>query len=434
LTKRIITGYFPITGSRKTVTGRQRLFMERQYLYLCAIVVISLFLRLAYVVAFEAEITPGDDPSYYVRTAENIVDGEGYHSENLLAYQPPLYPYFMAGVFAVSGRSIDAVRIVQVFLGSIMCLVLFFIGRMCASKRAGLIAAGLCAVYPALIHYSVQIWSEQLFTFLMIMAVLCLLVSERRSAVPWRIVTGIILGLAALTREVGGLVLFAFCLYFILRHRSLLISLKKWWLIALFTFLAISPWTIRNYLVFEQVVLISTNGGINFYMGNNPEANGTYQWALPPGATWNEESPNGVYEIQASTLGYRHGLQFITENPGRFMVLVGKRIVHMLQPPYRVINFEESKLETTVKLVWLIMHVFLLIFAFVIGPVYLRRDPGMVWFWLVNLFVLLLPHLITYGATRYHVPMIPFMALITAIVLDKLFSYNRKLLILFTHT
>ncbi len=408
--------------------------MERQYLYLCAIVVTSLFLRLAYVVVFEAEITPGDDPYYYVRTAESILDGEGYHVDNLLAYQPPLYTYFMAGVFAVSGRSIDGVRIVQAFLGSIVCLVLFFIGRMCASKRAGLIAAGLCAVYPALVHYSVQMWSEQFFTFLMMMAVLCLLVSEKRSSIPWRIVTGVIIGLAALTREVGGLVLFAFGFYFVLHYRGLLISLKKWWPIALFAIITISPWTIRNYLVFDRVVPISTNGGINFYMGNNPEANGTYEWALPPGATWNEESPNGVYETQASTLGYQHGLQFITENPGQFMVLVGKRIMHMLQPPYRVIDFEESKLETTVKLIWLIMHVLLLIFAFVIGPVYLRRDSGMLWFWLVILFALLLPHLITYGATRYHIPMIPFMALITAIVLDKFFKYNQKLLILFTHT
>jgi hypothetical protein len=45
---------------------------------------------------------------------------------------------------------------------------------------------------------------------------------------------------------------------------------------------AVSPWTIRNYHAFNRFVLVSTNGGTNMWMGNNPETTGYYQ--PPPAA------------------------------------------------------------------------------------------------------------------------------------------------------
>lgn len=403
--------------------------MSRQHLVLAVTLISSLFLRLIYVMLFDAEITPYADPWYFIRTAEGILDGLGYRVGHLLAYQPPLYTYFIAAVFGVIGKSVSAVCFIQAFLSMIMCYAVFLISKKTISARAGLIAAGLCAVYPALIHTSGQLWSETLFMFFLYIAIFCFFVSEKQSSIAWRIATGVFLGLAALTREAGIFVLIAFLIYLILNYRSLTISLKRFWIIALFMVLVISPWTIRNHLVFKKFVPIATNGGINFYMGNNPEATGTFRWALPPGTTWNQESPNGFFETEANRLGYEHGIRFITENLGQSVVLTAKKAFYLWQPPYWVIDMNESKPEIASKVVWLIMHVVLFVFSFVIGPFYLRGNLRIPYFFWATAIMITLPSLVTVGINRYHFPAIPSMALITAIVLDRMLTLkeNRRL-------
>lgn len=399
---------------------------EKKISYLIFIFLVSLILRLVYISLFEAEIGPLDDPSYYLRIAQNILDGQGYREVNLLAYRPPLYAYFIAGIFSVFENNLDAVRIIQALLASIMCFGIFFIGRIFVTTRTGLIAAGFCAVYPHLIHYSVQLWSEQLFMFFIILAFLSFLFSERKASVWLRIVTGILLGLSALTREAGILVLFGFLIWLNIVHKNVLISLKRWWILALFAFITVAPWTIRNYLVFDKLVPITTNGGINFYMGNNPGATGTFRWAIPPGARWNEESPNGFFETQASSLGYKYGFQFIKDNPGQFLKLLAKRAFFLFQPPYFVINFEESKVETISKIIWLAMYIILFVFALVIGPFHTRFEPKFLSLSFITVLMLALPYLITYAATRYRLSMIPFMAMAAAVVADRIFSARKE--------
>ena len=395
---------------------------EKKYSSLIFIFLVSFILRLIYIFLFEAEIDPLDDPSYYLRIVKNILDGKGYMEGNLLAYRPPLYAYFIAGIFSMFGSNLDVVRIIQSLLASAMCVVIFLIGSKFLLTRIGIMAAGFCAIYPPLIHYSVQLWTEQLFMFLLILAFLGFLFAERSPSFLWKIITGILLGLSALTREGALLVLFGFLIWHVIFSKNLLLSLKRWWVLALFTLLTISPWTMRNYLVFGKLVPVATNGGINFYMGNNPEATGTFRWAIPPGATWNKESTNGFFETQASSLGYKHGLQFIRDNPGQFLKLVAKRAFYLLQPPYRVIHFQESKAETISKIVWLVMYLILFVFAFIIAPFHLRFEPKVLSLLFITIFMLALPYLITYGATRYRLPMIPFMAMAAAVVADRIFS------------
>lgn len=399
---------------------------EKKYFCPALIFATSLLLRLCYVFLVEADITTGDDPYFYLKIAKSIFAGTGFRETNLLAYRPPLYPYFIAGVFSVFGHNLQAVRIIQVLFASITCCVIFLIGRRFLTTRSGFIAAGICAVYPHLIHYAVQFWSEQLFMFFIILALLSFLFAERGSSVWLRMVTGILLGLCALTRESGVLVLFGFLIWLVLVHKNVARSLKRWWLLALFALITISPWTIRNYFVFKKLVPITTNGGINFYMGNNPRATGAFRWEIPPATTWNKESTNGFFETQANSLGYKYGLQFIRDNPGQFLKLVAKRAFYLLQPPYWVIHFQESKAETISKIVWLVMYLVLFVFAFIISPFYLRFEPKLLMLFFITIFMLALPYLITYGAMRYCLPMIPFMAMVSAVVADRILSRRGK--------
>ena len=393
-------------------------FGKKQLRLLILIFLIALSLRLVYIFLFGAEITPYDDPWFFLHTAQSITDGGGYHEVNLLAYRPPLYAYFIAGVFSLFGRNIDAIRLVQTLLAGAMCMAIFLIGSRFVSLSVGALASFFCAVYPLMIHYSVQIWAEQLFTFLIVLATLTFLLSLKKSSFMWRGLTGILLGFSSLTREAGLSVLIGFLIWFIVTDRNVWTSLKRWWFMALFALIVIAPWTIRNYRIFGSFVPVSTNGGINFYMGNNPEATGTFRWAVPPGARWNEASPHGFYELQASQQGYRCGWQFIREHPGRFALLIAKRVFYLLKPPVWTIDFGESMAETALKLVWLVMYIPLFLLALIIGPFFIRSAPKLLPLFFILLFMLVLPYLVTFAATRFCVPLTPFMALVAAVVVD----------------
>jgi len=388
---------------------------ENRFFVPIVIFSVALLVRLLYIYLGDVEIERGDDPWYYLNIADNLLDGNGYFELNLRAYRPPCYPFFLAAILGLTHHSIEAVRVVQAMLAGFMCAGILSLGSMLVNRGVGLIAAVFCAVYPQLIHYAVQLWSEQLFLFLIIMALWFFLLSLRKRSLWLKVLSGALFGLASLTREAGLLVLAGILIWLVLNNKSLLAGLKKWWLIALCAFVVILPWTVRNYRVFAKFVPIATNGGINFYIGNNPEATGSFNWVIPPGATWNVASENGFYETQASSLGYKLGLKYIWDNPRRTLSHVFKRAYALFKPSYQSIDFSESIIETMTKLVWLLMYVILFLFAIIIAPFRLYYEREGTSQFLIIIVMLTLPFVIAYGATRYIVSLIPFMALAGAV-------------------
>ncbi|MDD3731868.1 MAG: glycosyltransferase family 39 protein [candidate division Zixibacteria bacterium] len=412
-----------------------KILESKNYFYPFIIFAISFFLRFLYIISFEAEIIYNDDPWYYLRIANNILNGKGYIEGNLYAYRPPLYSYFIALVFYFTDNNINITRLIQSILSSFSCVGIYFIGKKLSSKNTGLIAGMFCAIYPQLINYSVQLCTEQLFLFFIIFGLLCFIISYYKKNLLVEITAGFLFGLASLTREAGLFFIFGILIWLIFKHKKITTSLKKWWLIALISIITISPWAVRNYLIFNKFVPIATNGGINFYMGNNPEATGSFNWILPPGVEWNKESKNGFYEIQANSLGYKKGFEFIKKNPSRAIKLLSYKLYYLLSPPYESISFEESKIEVIAKIIWLIMYLFLFITTFFIAPFFLKKN---IYFFILNYIIIILftlPYLMAYSLTRYRLPMIPFMALISASVLqlfiEKKFKISKKIYLKF---
>ena len=370
---------------------------------------------------------PEEDPWYFDITAKGIVKGEGYHVRNLLAYQPPLFTYFIAANYRIFGFCVDCVRITQAFIGSLVCLLLFFIAREVGTLETGLLSALLASVFPQLIRYSVELYSENLFIFIVLSAILAFVISEKKSSVSLKISTGILLGLASLTREVGLFILLGILVWYCLFYKNVWVSIKKWSIIALFTLLTILPWSIRNYSMFKAIVPLSTNGGINFYIGNNENANGEFKWAIPPGAKWNEKSPRGRLELQASWLGYKEGLKFIMKEPLDFLKLTAKRLFLLWRPPYHNINLQGSLLELIFRLSWLIMYSFLFLFSLILSPRYLREEFRSWSLFLIMILFLSLPYFVTFVGSRYQIPLVPFMSILaSAAVCRKLLSSRLR--------
>ncbi|MCH8224123.1 MAG: glycosyltransferase family 39 protein, partial [Chloroflexi bacterium] len=111
------------------------------------------------------------------------------------AYQPPAYVVFLAAVLGVTGRSVLAAKAAQVVLSGLTVLLVYAIGRSWFDRRRGLIAAGICALYPNLIAFSHYLWTETFFIFVFLLAVWLLTRRDRLPTTGQCLIGGLLLGI-----------------------------------------------------------------------------------------------------------------------------------------------------------------------------------------------------------------------------------------------
>jgi hypothetical protein len=195
-------------------------------------------------------------------------------------------------------------------------------------------------------------------------------------------------------------------------------------------FAAISPWLIRNYRIFHAP-LITTNGGINFYAGNNESATGSYQWKLPPGTTWvgllkpGEMPISKMHELELEThkKGFAEGARWILKNPLKFATLTLKRVVFFWLPPFSDLkNFEFSP---GYLLRYLRFFYTLIVTLFAIPGLILlvkksKLETKLILFWL--LYTTILHGLIIFNH-RYSLTLFPFLCFALAVAINHFYSF-----------
>jgi len=237
-----------------------------------ALLILGVILRLL-VVALpgNAPRTPwggGGDTDAYILLAQNLAAGQGYaYAGQPTAYRPPAYPYLLAASMNLFGsHAIAAVRWLQflaglltVYLCSVIAGMLFGAG----AKKPALIVA---LFFPTLIIMTGEILTEALATLVSIVFLYLLVRFFDRPS--WGLLTALaaVVGFATLVRF--NMALFGFVvLWAVVFWKT---PLVKWRAVALTILLPaaiVSPWLIRNYLVFHGALVLSTEGGPTAAMG-----------------------------------------------------------------------------------------------------------------------------------------------------------------------
>lgn len=216
--------------------------------WLLTFLALALTLRLGFVFYLEPERLYFSDSFEYLRAADGLLHGTGFGE----GYKrPPLYSLFVAGVLAVGQGHLVAVKVMDAILGALTVLVAYALGKNVWGRRVGLSAAALVAVHPYLFVLSAFVYSETLFTLLLVLATLVLLKARglHRTAAA-----GLIGGLACLTRPSGLAWLAAGVIWIVcatqdpLRRRTARAAV----LVATVA-LTISPWLVRNYRLFGEL-------------------------------------------------------------------------------------------------------------------------------------------------------------------------------------
>jgi 4-amino-4-deoxy-L-arabinose transferase-like glycosyltransferase len=242
------------------------------------LVLIIVFLSLA--LRFGASLflvglddSPQGDGLVFTRIAWNLVSGSGYsaNGEVPTAWRPPGYPILLAGLFSIFGQSWVAARIVNLLISSLTVGMIYLISCELFNKNIGLVAALISAFYPPFIRYSVQIVSDTLFVLMMCLVLFIFnRIYDRPNSLGTRLICGVLLGVATLIR--AELLLFIPCLFIwaFLAYRRFHTALRTVVIILLPVLLLVLPWIIRNYIVFDELVM-ATNLGHVMWGVHNPD-------------------------------------------------------------------------------------------------------------------------------------------------------------------
>jgi 4-amino-4-deoxy-L-arabinose transferase-like glycosyltransferase len=258
---------------------------RKTLILLAAILLLGFGLRAYRVV--EPLPRPGDDAhAYYALSKTLYREGSfgGPHFEDSSDWSPGAPLLYAASFYATAGAREGTARVVELLLGLATIVVVYLLGRRIACGPAGLLAAFAVAVYPPFIHSIGALYSEPPAMLTLPAAVLAFLwASDGLASGPSRarwLVPGVLLGLTALIRPEYLLVGIAFAglaMIRVSRARGWKPGLAATALLVAALLLPIVPWAIRNQIVLDRTVPISTGGGKALYVGTFLPADGEYQ-------------------------------------------------------------------------------------------------------------------------------------------------------------
>jgi hypothetical protein len=324
----------------------------------------------------------GLDTGAYTRLAWRVTSGD-----LLLGTEPffvsPLYIYFLALILKLTSGSLFPIRLVQILLGTAAAGLVFGAARRLFGEGAAVVAMVLYVLSGVVTFHEILILQAALDPFLTALFLFLLSVGlasgsfsskgERkearpRSPRPWAIwvLAGAAGGFLALNRPNALLAVAAVAI--VLAAPSLVarvrggrrfsppsekISRRSFRPAVTFVFgvaLAIAPVTLRNLAVSREPILISSHGGLNFFIGNNAEADGTYH-AVPgitPSIEGQAEDTKRVAESEAgrplsvrevSAHFSRKAWGWIAANPGAAARLFARKAWYVLSGDEVPLNF-----------------------------------------------------------------------------------------------
>ncbi len=336
---------------------------------LLILIAAALFIRLNAAIALgdTAEPVSGAyDQISYDALAVRLVSGQGFsfardsypfvEANAPTAHWSFLYTLYLAGVYILFGHHPLAARLFQVLISGLTIWFIYRLGRRVFGERVGLAGAAGSAFYAYLIFFNAALMTQTFYIIALLAALniaLALADNPKSTTGAWNLelgtwaLLGIALGVGALFRQT--MLLFAPVLFVYIwwarrnsqaaaanaepalsaAHSSLVTGygpltggyrpLITGTLVSLAVIaVLILPWTVRNYLVYHDFLLLNSNSGFWFYSSNHPDQgtnfDPTYVAPIP-------DELKGLPEPAIDRALLREGIGFIVSDPVRFILL-----------------------------------------------------------------------------------------------------------------
>jgi len=223
------------------------------------------------------------DARYYHEWALRITRGD----IGGVFYGLPLYPFFVASVYKLFGVSVVAVKWTQILLGMVTLYFVHCLGEKLFDPKTAFWGTLLAGFYgPIVFHEGIFIPEALGLPLYAASFFACCALTEKPSA-RLAVLTGVLMGLATLTK--AGILLFAFSFlaHFFMKDRSPQKG-KTVFLCSTALLLTLAPVTAHNWICGKDLVPLTSHAGFNFYVGNHPGAEGVF--SAPEGTGGNVEA------------------------------------------------------------------------------------------------------------------------------------------------
>jgi hypothetical protein len=215
-----------------------------------------------------------DEYLVYVSTAVNAFRGRGFvpdynHAADGVVVYPPLQSLLVLAVFAAAGDVVAprTLLVAQAALGALMVPLGAALGRRLVSPAAGIGLALLLAVHPSFIFWTAHLMTESSYVVGLILLLYLLTRWAESLDLGWAIAVGFCLGALHLLRVNGlylGPVLAVFALAAAGRR-----ALRSAVAMLVVPLLLVLPWSIRNWIVYKEPILLGSHVGINVHLANH---------------------------------------------------------------------------------------------------------------------------------------------------------------------
>ncbi len=366
------------------------------------------------------------------RIGRSLAQGQGFSNPfngatGPTAWEPPLYPFLIAFIFRVFGVYSRASAVVLLGLNSIFsaltCIPIFLLAKKCFDERVAVWSAWTWALLPSVIFWCTRwVWETSLAALLLtIIFWLTFTMDEKDGLRPW-LQFGLLWGVAALvnTALLSFLPVSGVWIWY-RRSKADKHSLGGVAVASLIFAACITPWLVRNYRTFGQVVFIRSNFGAELRLGNGPGADGTWMDYLHP--TKNVAEMRRYLDL--GELAYvaerkREATAYIHEDYARFAGLSLKRFIYYWgglpktsESP--VLGFLRNSLflASSVLAVW------------GLGRALRQRKPGAwLFFWLVLSYPLV--YYFVFPHPRYRHPIEPELGILMLYVISEVEGGDRS--------
>lgn len=344
-------------------------------------------------------------------------------------YISPLYIYFLATIYKIFGHSIDVVRMVQFGLGIGTAVFTFLIAKRFFGRTTAFITGLLTAVYAPMMFFEGNLLGTSVVTFLLVTGIYSLVAIRPHWYGPvFAFLAGLALSLAITGRPNLLLLIPVPFVYFFLQRRAF--GRRTLLFALIFTTALAIPLVltgIHNQAAGGQFSMLTTHGGINFYIGNNERATGT--WMAPRGLEASVSAINleqsRAYAEQAtgrelttaevSRFWYQEAFRFIWQHPIRWGRLSLKKFMMFWSGFETPLNFDyyfHQQFSGLLKipLFNLIVYMPFILFGLIISV----RDWKKYWLLYAIIGLTCLSVVLFFMADRYRAVLMPFLIMMAA--------------------
>jgi len=255
-----------------------------------------------------------DSIGYYLSAVNGVEHGL------FSTYWPPGFPLIISLFYLIfNSNTILILTSFLIVIGSLCGLISYHISlKLFKNRSAALLAFLFICIQPSFLIHSPQLLSDTFAVMLMGISIIYMLMDYENSNKRISIILGVIIGFLVLVRPNYIFMIIIYFLLVTLSNHVMKIKVEKLALFSLTLILTLTPWLVYTEIMIGEPV-ISTNGGVNFYIGNNPNANGRY---------------TEPYGLTGYNDGYDKGLNYISNNPLSTLSLYLKKLVLLISTPY----------------------------------------------------------------------------------------------------